>query len=136
MKLTSNVELTRLEAALTGLVAATGIIHMGVGLTAEYQMLTLAGAGFIGGAGLFLAGSKLDDVAGLEPGFSRAALSGLVLPYTGYQFIAYYNIYNLTGSPVEIINQVIQISPVAASDKIIQTGVLAVASVYVYRKVR
>nr|EGQ40428.1 MAG: hypothetical protein J07AB56_11570 [Candidatus Nanosalinarum sp. J07AB56] len=122
MELTSNVKVTRLEAALTILVAATGIIHIGVGLTAEYQMLTLAGAGFIGGAGLFLAGPRLDDAAGLEQGFNRAALSGLVLPYTGYQFVAYYTLYGFTGSPV------------AAADKLVQTGILAVSSLYLYRK--
>lgn len=124
MKLTSNTELTRIEAALTALVAATGIIHIGVGLMAEYQVLTLAGAGFIGGAGLFLAGPKIDDIAGLEAGFSRAALSGLVLPYTGYQFIAYYSIYGLTGSPV------------AVADKLVQTGVLVLASTYLYEELR
>jgi hypothetical protein len=124
VKLTSNTELTRIEAALTALVAATGIIHIGVGLMAEYQVLTLAGAGFIGGAGLFLAGPKIDDIAGFEAGFSRAALSGLVLPYTGYQFIAYYSIYGLMGSPV------------AVADKLVQTGVLILASTYLYEELR
>jgi hypothetical protein len=126
VKLTSNTELTRIEAALTALVAATGIIHIGVGLMAEYQVLTLAGAGFIGGAGLFLAGPKLDDTAGLDLGFSRAALSGLVLPYTGYQFVAYYVYYNGF--------HVLAESPVAAVDKLVQTGVLALASLYLYRR--
>jgi hypothetical protein len=124
VKLTSNTEVTKLEAALTALVGATGIIHIGVGLMAEYQVLTLAGAGFIGGAGLFLAGPRLDNITGLETGFSRATLSGLVLPYTGYQFIAYYSIYGFTGSPV------------AAADKLVQTGVLVLASIYLHRKIK
>lgn len=124
MKLTSNTEVTKLGAALTALVDVTGIIHIVVGLKAEYQALILAGVGFIGGAGLFLAGSRIDDIVGLEPGFSRAALSGLVLPYTGYQFVAYYSIYGFTGSPV------------AVADKLVQTGVLVLASMYLYRKIK
>lgn len=122
MEIKDRFKLNQTEATLTTLVALTGSIHIAVGLRTGYQTLALAGAGFIGGAGLFLAGPRLDDIADLDLGFSRAALSGLVLPYTGYQFVAYYAIYGFAGSPV------------AAIDKLIQAGVLVLASTYLYRK--
>jgi hypothetical protein len=126
MEIGDRFKLNQTEAALTTLVAITGSIHVAVGLNTGYQTLALAGAGFIGGAGLFLAGPRIDDIAGLDLGFSRAALSGLVLPYTGYQFVAYYVYYNGF--------HVLAESPVAAVDKLVQTGVLALASLYLYRR--
>ncbi len=123
MDIKDRFKLNQTEAALTTLVAITGSIHVAVGLNTGYQTLALAGAGFIGGAGLFLAGPRIDDIAELIPaGFSRAALSGLVLPYTGYQFVAYYSIYGFSGSTV------------AAVDKTIQGLVLIIGTTYLCKE--
>ena len=122
MDIKDRFKLNQTEAALTTLVAITGSIHVAVGLNTGYQTLALAGAGFIGGAGLFLAGPRIDDIAGLDLGFSRTALSGLVLPYTGYQFVAYYSIYGFSGSTVAVV------------DKTIQALVLIIGTTYLYKQ--
>lgn len=49
--------------AAIGLAAATGVIHLTVGVARSRPSLLLAGLGFFGGIGLFLAGYRRETLA-------------------------------------------------------------------------
>jgi hypothetical protein len=102
-------KLNSLEASLVSGAVITGLIHLYVGVSQGFGLLTLAGAGFLGGAVLFI----LDRYRNL------VVLASL--PYTGVQFIFYYQSYGLN------------LGPVAAIDKLVQTGFILVGLYYLKR---
>lgn len=110
------------EKTLAALTTLTGLIHIAAGITNSFPLLTWAGLGFIGGTALFLTAPRIDRKLGLEQDFTRTALTGLMLPYTGFQFIAYYSIIGLNFPTVAVI------------DKLIQASLLAVGTTYLWRK--
>jgi hypothetical protein len=98
--------LNSVEASLISGAVITGLIHLYVGISQSFGTLTLAGAGFLGGAVLFV----LDRYRNL------VVLASL--PYTGVQFIFYYQSYGLN------------FGPVAAVDKLVQAGFILVGVYY------
>lgn len=100
-------DLEGIEYALLGLVLVTGLIHLYVGATSDFMLLTLAGLGFFGGAVLFLLECRRDFLA------------AAVIPYTLLQFWEYYQFYGFTGGTLAVL------------DKAVQTALVLLAVYYV-----
>ncbi|MFB6245417.1 MAG: hypothetical protein ABEJ03_03670 [Candidatus Nanohaloarchaea archaeon] len=103
-------DLGHLEIALISLVFVTATIHLYVGLTTGSRMLLLAALGFYAGKLLFT----------LLPEY-RQVLAALVVPYTGYQMLRYYQFYGL------------EIGPLAGLDKLVQLVLILLAGEYIRR---
>jgi hypothetical protein len=111
-----------LELAVLG----TGIIHIFAGLKNSFDILTLAGAGFLGGLLIFRYADRLHDKLAYMPSppKTRLGVTALSLPYTGSQFYFYYQFYGLNLGPLQV------------ADKILQLGVLVAGSILIVRKYR
>lgn len=100
---------SKLEILLTALALATGIIHLYVGIQANYTNLTVAGLGFLGGVALF----SIERI--------RKHTVAAAIPFTAVQLFLAYRTYGLNPTNTVII------------DKIIQSALVALSITYLYR---
>jgi hypothetical protein len=106
-----SLRFTRVEYGLLGLALVTGLIHVYVGVVNQFNLLILAGAGYLGGMALF----SLRRF--------RKYVVALSIPYTLAQFVGYYQFFGFN------------VSAEAAVDKVVQ-AVFVVLGFYYFRKDR
>ena len=92
-----------LDYLLIGAALMTGLIHLYVGITVSFSLLTLAGAGFIGGTVLYVSGVYRDLIVITS------------IPYTLAQFVMYYRFYGFSLGTVAAIDKAVQLIFVLAS---------------------
>lgn len=86
----------------------TGLIHLYVGYTSDFNTLILAGLGFVAGTALFLT-KKFQNI-----------VVAVAVPYTAVQFLFYYQSYGFN------------LGPLAAVDKIVQLVFIVVALLFLF----
>jgi hypothetical protein len=87
----------KIEVLLLSCAAITGVIHLYIGLTQSYHTLSWAGAGFLGGAVIFLSG------------YFRNLVVAASIPYTLVQFVFYYQSYGLNFWPLAAFDKIVQV---------------------------